>query len=142
MRTAYLVENTLFTTDLAENRVLFTSATSFTLKRRALLPSSETSETPCESWSHLFVNLYTGGFMCSYQLPLFNTRHVVPGPVKSGMPSWKGPSQRPSPSKPRKLWFHCAGKDETVSMHIDEKMRPRFTWRFRRLRRGQMCSLF
>ena len=33
----YLVENIRFTTDLAENRVLFTSATSFTLKRRALL---------------------------------------------------------------------------------------------------------
>jgi hypothetical protein len=40
MRTTYLVENTLFTTDLAENRVLFTSATSFTLKRRALMSSS------------------------------------------------------------------------------------------------------
>ena len=32
MRTAYLVENIRFSTDLAENRVLFTSATSFTPK--------------------------------------------------------------------------------------------------------------
>ena len=44
MRTTYLVVNTLFTTDLAENRVLFTSATSFTLKRRALLSSSAGAE--------------------------------------------------------------------------------------------------
>jgi hypothetical protein len=44
MRTYYLVENTLFTTDLAENRVLFTSATSFTPKKRALLSSSAGAE--------------------------------------------------------------------------------------------------
>jgi hypothetical protein len=61
----WLEENTHFTTDLAENRVLFTSATSFTLKKRAHLPSSEPSETPCESWSHLFVNVHTDGFIFS-----------------------------------------------------------------------------
>ena len=40
MRTYKSVENTQFTTNLAEIRVLFTSATSFTLKKRALLSSS------------------------------------------------------------------------------------------------------
>ena len=44
MRTTYLVENIRFTTDLAENSLLFTSATSFTLKKRAPLSSSASSK--------------------------------------------------------------------------------------------------
>jgi hypothetical protein len=59
-----LVENIRFTTNLEENRVLFTSATSFTLKRRALLPSSEPAKSLSRFWSHLFVNWHT----CRYIL--------------------------------------------------------------------------
>ena len=40
----YLVENIRFTTNLEENSLLFTSATSFTLKKRALLSPSESSK--------------------------------------------------------------------------------------------------
>ena len=40
----YLVENIRFTTDLEENSLLFTSATSFTLKKRAPLSSSASSK--------------------------------------------------------------------------------------------------
>jgi hypothetical protein len=44
MRTYKLVVHMCFTTNLAETRDLFTSATSFTLKRRALLSSSAGAE--------------------------------------------------------------------------------------------------
>ena len=57
MLTYKSVENIRFTTDLEENRVLFTSATSFTLKRRALLPSSEPAKSLSRFWSHLLVTL-------------------------------------------------------------------------------------
>ena len=67
-----LVENIRFTANLVVNNNLFTSATSFTLKRRALLSSLTTAEKLSRFWSHLFVNLHTGGFVCNFQLPITN----------------------------------------------------------------------
>jgi hypothetical protein len=48
----------------------------------------------------------------------------------------------PLPVKTGKLSLNDARKGETASMQVDEKMRPRFTWRFSGRERRQKCSLF
>ena len=69
MRTTYLVENTLFTTDLAENRVLFTSATSFTPK----------NASTCVLFGRTKPTILS-------RAGIFSRSGLVPGPFQFGTP--------------------------------------------------------
>ena len=86
----YLAENIRFTIDLAETRVLFTSATSFTPKKRAPLPPLAAAKKPCESWSHLFVTLCvpTKPWVspgCQMRVSGMERTRSTAGPLKKGI---------------------------------------------------------